>query len=242
MKKFLLGLVPNFAKPALYRFIISPVTLQASRFSTSWKFFRGVWLSFESPRVGLIPVTNMSGGLLKPLVEPWIQHGSLQKVLLVSEPESSILELDSWIGQNFPDSQGLVVSTLEKELGVEWSPQDYFFDLTLSNAIPTQISRAYDLVVCQSLLEHVGDPVAVLNNLLVLLRDGSSILAIQTCNPFMSLHRFPIDTLRFFPDFFCAFAETAGLQVIVKQNGASIYAFFAESFDDAAVASLESLF
>lgn len=179
---------------------------------------------------------------MRPLVTPWLRTEP-SALLLVSEPESSIHELKQWIEMNHSGSGETSVSTLEVELGIRWTPQDFFFDLTAREAIPAPLRGNYDVVVCQSLLEHVEDPVPVLENLVALLKESSSILAIQTCNPLMSLHRFPIDTLRFFPDFFLAFGKARGLSTIVKQNGASIYAFFSlASFEESSIRSLEALF
>jgi hypothetical protein len=178
-----------------------------------------------------------------PLVLPWIGQREKVEAILISEPSQAATELMEWLTiNNFLDKTDLHLSTLESELAVDWSPQQHTYDLTSRDAVPVNLHQRFDLIVCQSLLEHVLDPVAVIENLLKLRSGPRSILAIQTCNSFMGLHRYPIDTLRFFPDFFLEFGSKNGLEVKVLESGSSIYAFYAQEFTDQEVDRLEELF
>lgn len=214
------------------------------RIMISTRFFRESWQSFSREKVGRIAVDNSSGGILKPLIDPFfVPLSDVRRVLLVSEPPVAADQVIDHILSHFDkktssssqddDLRRLKVETLEAILGVEWSDQEPNFDLASSQfadylaQVPGFL--AYDLVVSQSLLEHVMDPVQVLRNLGLLTTRGG-ILAIQTCNPVMRLHRYPIDTLRFHSDFFYEFATKNGLEAIVENSGASIFAFLSTKF------------
>jgi hypothetical protein len=228
----------------------------AERFDVSFRAFAASWNSFSKEAVGRIPVSNSSGGLLKPLIDPFLdQSPRLTKILLVSEPAQASQEVQDYINSRVGASQAdsswtrtgrLSVSVLESLIGESWSPDEPSYDLTSSEFLIRLMKEQgllqavkSDLIILQSVLEHVGDPVRVLDNLLALRANEGAVLAIQTCNPAMRLHRHPIDTLRFHEDFFLDFAHRRGLEVFVKNSGASIFAFIAEELGDSLVSSLD---
>ena len=100
------------------------------------------------------------------------------------------------------DKHGLrvEVTDLDSELGESWTSMKPEIDLCDPDLNLADRVTA-DVVISQALLEHVVDPVQAIRALAAIL-PASGILVIQTCNPFISLHRYPIDCLRFFPDFF----------------------------------------
>jgi len=226
------------------------------RVDVSFRAFAASWNSFGKEAVGRIAVSNSSGGLLKPLIDPFLGPSfRLTKILLVSEPAQASQEvqdyIDSKIGAPQAASLGtradsVSVGVLESLIGESWSPDEPSYDLTSSEFLIRLVKEQdllqtvkSDLIVLQSVLEHVGDPVRVLENLLALRANEGAVLAIQTCNPVMRLHRHPIDTLRFHEDFFLDFAHRRGLEVFVKNSGASIFAFISEKLGDSMVSSLD---
>jgi hypothetical protein len=226
------------------------------RIGTSFTFFTRVWQSFSAESVGRIPVDNSSGGLLKPLIEPFFPSSlPAVRVLLVSEPPvvaKQVLEyLESMTQPDGTQSlarQKIQVQTLEERIGLVWSPQVPQYDLCSKNFVRDLIqlklgreSLVSELVVCQSLLEHVLDPVQVMDNLIELLSE-EGVLALQTCNPIMRIHRFPIDTLRFHPDFFFEYAKKKGLNVVVKESGASIFCFLGRGLNPNIVRRINASF
>ena len=229
----------------------------ADRVNVSFSAFAASWNSFSKEAVGRIPVSNSSGGLLKPLIDPFIEPTlGFTKILLVSEPAQARYEVQDYIDSKVGASRAThsntgpatpSVSVLESLIGESWSPDEPSYDLTsrefllrLGKNQGVLQSIKSDLIILQSVLEHVGDPVSVLANLLALRANEGAVLAIQTCNPAMRLHRHPIDTLRFQEDFFLDFADRRGLEVFVKNSGASIFAFLSEELGDSLVSSLDS--
>jgi hypothetical protein len=200
-------------------------------------YFIGVWKSFSREPIERIPVNNASGGLLKILIDPFLSGDKhFEDIVLVSEPNSICMNLTDHVEKNITCDQKYNFYTLEAILGVDWGSQESTYDLCERDIFKTPgikgfVDQGFDLIITQSLLEHVVNPYQVLCNLLELRKDAESVLAVHTNNSFMRLHRFPIDTLRFFPDFFEEFAKKQGLELIVSNSGASIFAFFANSFD-----------
>lgn len=237
-----LSLLPPQIRKVVYQYLVSPITGTWFRFFGSLNFFVGVWQSYKPPTVGLVPVANASGGLLKPLILPWLGNRNLS-ALLVSEPSTATGEILEYLThEDLFGGTNLNLTTLEDELRVVWSPQQHNYDLAVQNSLPNHLHKNFDLIICQALLEHVINPVAVIENLLQLRSDHRSILAIQTVNPYMGMHRYPIDTLRFFPDFFLEHGAKNGLSVAVFEDGCSIYAFFAGEFDSGEHEKLKEFF
>lgn len=225
------------------------------RTRTSFLFFTRVWQSFSAEKVKRVPVDNSSGGLLKPLIDPFLPtYGETVRVLLVSEPPVVAAQILEYATSLTPlidllsSEETIQIQTLEERLGLVWSPQLPEYDLSSKHFLndasrlkPGMGPFVYDLVVCQSLLEHVLNPVQVIDNLVGMLGE-TGILALQTCNPIMRLHRFPIDTLRFHPDFFAEYGRNSDMDVFVKESGASIFAFLATNLTSEIVSKIEASF
>jgi hypothetical protein len=147
---------------------------------------------------GLLDVSNSTGGFLERLIQMAVSSDLNGPWLLVSEPESAPMEIRSaWLskyGTELPE-----IISIEQLLNSNWSSQEFQYDLCKDLEINEQ-SR-FSVILHQSLLEHVVDPVTVIKNLNDFLIPGG-VQILQTVNIYASEHKYPIDTLRFFPDFF----------------------------------------
>ena len=151
-----------------------------------------------------LPVKNSTGGILMRHIAPGLELDKPNsKWLLVGEPKGTGSTVEKFIYE----SRGIQVevSELETLLGVDWSSQEFKIDLCepILENLNLNPPMDFDYMICQSLLEHVVNPVLVLLNLSLFLREGG-ILSISTHTPAMPIHRFPIDTLRYNQDFFDA--------------------------------------
>ena len=79
----------------------------------------------------------------------------------------------------------------------------------------TPINKTFDLIISQSILEHILDPFGFVRSLVSLLnREGHLIL--HSVLPPFPYHRVPIDCLRFFPDWFEAISKKLDIDIIHK--------------------------
>jgi hypothetical protein len=76
--------------------------------------------------------------------------------------------------------------------------EEFDYDL---NVIQTTFEPLYELVVCQATIEHVCMPANAIANCANLCAQGGH-LTLMTVAPGFEYHAWPIDCLRFFPDFF----------------------------------------
>lgn len=209
-------------RSAVWRFFVGKITNHLSLRRSLRKYHDGVKSSWQRPAGGVIPISNSSGGLLRELlINPFLRHISGLRVLLVSEPSSASQELRDWALAEL----GIEIQCeiLEDLLGEEWSSQESSYDLSDLPLQRIESVGKWDLVVCQSLLEHVIDPVGILDNLVLLTKPGGYV-SIQTVNVFMDYHPYPIDCLRFYSDFFIAYAAKRGLSVEAWETQASVFA------------------
>ena len=75
---------------------------------------------------------------------------------------------------------------------------------------------SFDLIISQAILEHLIAPYEHLVSLAKLLNTDGYLL-VHTVTPGFIYHRYPIDTYRFFPDFFETFAQKNDLLVHRKR-------------------------
>lgn len=80
------------------------------------------------------------------------------------------------------------------------------------NDPPNELPKDFDLIFSQAMFEHLLDPYKHLRDLISLLIPGGHLI-IHTHIPGMSYHRYPIDTLRFHPDWFEECAKKLGVKV-----------------------------
>jgi hypothetical protein len=170
----------------------------------------------------MLEVSNSSGGFLERIIELAEKYSDSGKWLLVSEPPTAGKQIkDEWLkkhSRHLPD-----IISIEEVLGTSWNSQKFDYDLCIYPIVANP--QKFQVVMHQSLLEHVIDPVTVIRNLNDFLIPGVGIQVIQTVNIYCSLHRFPIDSLRFFPDFFENLEKYVDVKCLstFMENG-SIYA------------------
>ncbi len=69
----------------------------------------------------------------------------------------------------------------------------------------------FKTIIISNVLEHVFDPIAILDNLLHLLAEEGVIIVIAPCT--WPLHQYPIDTWRINPNFYEEYAKRRGLKL-----------------------------
>jgi SAM-dependent methyltransferase len=79
-----------------------------------------------------------------------------------------------------------------------------------------KIEKRIDLILSQAVLEHLLNPYKHLQDLTNLVKSKGHII-VHTVMPGFSYHRYPIDSVRFFPDWFEESANRLGLKVIKKR-------------------------
>jgi hypothetical protein len=73
-------------------------------------------------------------------------------------------------------------------------------------------ARRFKSILVFNILEHTFEPLRVLDNVLLLLESGGTVLVITPA--VWPLHSFPQDCYRFNPDFYERYALTRGLEII----------------------------
>jgi SAM-dependent methyltransferase len=103
---------------------------------------------------------------------------------------------------------------------------NFDFEWDFEANCPENMPKNFDLIVSQAMFEHLVDPYKHFKDLLNLLEQGGH-LVIHTHIPGYTYHRYPVDTIRFFPDWFELSAKRNGLAVKRKflRNFHIIYLF-----------------
>ncbi len=89
---------------------------------------------------------------------------------------------------------------------------DYHWDF--NDQIPVGIGK-YNLILSQAVLEHLVDPVDHIRKLKLLLADNGYLI-VHTVMPGFFYHRYPVDCLRFYPDWFQEISKLVKLQIKFK--------------------------
>lgn len=102
------------------------------------------------------------------------------------------------------------------------SEKDFDFIWNFEKPKPSEIPMV-DLVISQAMLEHLLMPFEHLRDLSSILNKQGH-LVLHTQLPGYSYHRYPIDSVRFYPDFFEEAANRLNLKVVEKyQDSFHIY-------------------
>lgn len=103
---------------------------------------------------------------------------------------------------------------------------NFDFEWDFEDDCPKNMPSNFDLIVSQAMFEHLVDPFKHFKDLANLLKQGGR-LVIHTHIPGYTYHRYPVDTVRFFPDWFELSAKRNGLAVKRKflRNFHIIYLF-----------------
>jgi hypothetical protein len=162
----------------------------------------GAFLSAEDvtamPITGLDKESGQINRFIVELVDRLRASSPITPLLLAGEPAGVRSAYEAWL-----DLEGTQITTAGLgDVDVLW---DY-------ETNPPPSLGGFRLILSQSMLEHLIDPYRHLRDLAGLLADGGSII-VTTHTPGFDYHRYPIDSLRFYPDFFETVAERLGLNV-----------------------------
>ncbi len=130
----------------------------------------------------------------------WAADIKPQNVLFAGENKKTIQYLQKIIDAKNVYCVGLVDS-------------DYRWDFEKK---PPEIEIDFDLIVTQAILEHLINPYKHIQDLSSLASPKGYIL-IHTVMPGFYYHRYPIDSIRFFPDWFEEVAKRLSLRIIKKR-------------------------
>jgi hypothetical protein len=187
-------------------------------------FARGIRSTYSPDPGGLIPVKNSSGGLLAEMVAGAIRYNPGQRWLLLAEPVGSGNVVENFVAVNH--GLQVTVSDFDTVMNSSWTSMRPGIDLCRTDLELDRLQEQFDVVFTQALLEHVVDPVQVIRNIGELVAQ-QGLIVVQTCNSFITLHRYPIDCLRFYPDFFENLPTYLPVTCLeVKEVNGSIYAIF----------------
>ncbi len=104
----------------------------------------------------------------------------------------------------------------KSEIVTAWlsSGVDYTWDF--EEALPENIWK-YSLIISQAMMEHLVDPYKHMKDLSSLLEE-EGYLIVHTVMPGFMYHRHPVDTIRFFPDWFeeVASKKRLNLKIVSK--------------------------
>jgi hypothetical protein len=155
-------------------------------------------------------------GLIVPEIVKIILDLSLQpnKVLLDGDNKLVIDQFKKRF--NFSNAEVVTVGE-EGNFDYQWNFED---------DCPKDMPSGFDLIVSQAMFEHLIDPYKHFKDLTALLKSGG-YLVIHTHIPGYTYHRYPIDAVRFFPDWFEVSAKKNNLAVRRKfiRNFHIIYLF-----------------
>lgn len=102
------------------------------------------------------------------------------------------------------------------------------YDWNFENDVPNGLaSKKFDLIISQAMMEHLIDPYKHLKDLITLM-DRNGYLIIHTEMPGYNYHRYPVDTVRFFPDWFEEITQRFSLKIVRKfrRDFHIIYCFY----------------
>jgi SAM-dependent methyltransferase len=176
---------------------------------------------------GRFDINNSSGGYHNLMKDWWEKYNNGNDVLIVGEGQSAKNDFQAI----YPEWN---VHTVDQD--TQWTKGDINITGDICEEQTLEKER-YSLVICQSVLEHVFDPVAAIKNMLKSLkRDG--ILCVSTHPPGLGkyvvevgfpYHPGPRDYLRFHLDFFEDFPEKSKINADVLEvfdNGTHIGACY----------------
>jgi hypothetical protein len=126
-------------------------------------------------------------------------HPAPRRALLAGENLNTARQLQPEIGVEHIYTSGL------SNVDYEWNYE---------NDPPAMGS--FDLIISQAMLEHLLNPYKHMYDLVSLLTPGGYLIVHSVCHghPY---HRYPIDAIRFFPDWFEEIAKRMNLDIIKKR-------------------------
>ena len=123
-----------------------------------------------------------------------------ERILLAGEPPAVVSAYCTWLTV---DESQITTAGLDVGVDVTWD-----FD----QPAPSSLGH-FDLVVSQAIIEHLVDPFGHVTALYQLLGPGGTLI-VQTVIPGFPYHCYPVDCVRFFPDWFERVAVRVGAEVV----------------------------
>ncbi|HFS85234.1 MAG TPA: hypothetical protein ENK72_01285 [Epsilonproteobacteria bacterium] len=105
------------------------------------------------------------------------------------------------------DVNAIVTAGLGGDMDHEWNYENN----------PPQMGK-FDLIISQAMLEHLLNPYKHVSDLSLMLEEGGTLI-LHTHTPGFQYHKYPIDCLRFYPDWFEEVAKRLGLVVYDRYIG-----------------------
>lgn len=168
--------------------------------------WEAVYGAFTSERdVRALPITGLdkeSGWIHRFIVEFVDRIRSEHPVVPLLLPGEYNRVRDAyceWLGIG---EHEIVTTGLGDDVDVHWD---------FEGPIPRDLGT-FSLVLSQAMLEHLIDPYKHVSDLYSLVRGGGS-LVMMTHSPGFPYHRYPVDCIRFFPDWFESVADRLGAAV-----------------------------
>ncbi|KKQ95038.1 MAG: Methyltransferase type 11 [Candidatus Woesebacteria bacterium GW2011_GWA1_39_11b] len=93
--------------------------------------------------------------------------------------------------------------------------KNFDYNWNFENDPPKNLPNDFDLIISQAMFEHLINPYKHLVDLAKSTRKGGVVL-IHTVMPGFPYHRYPIDAVRFFPDWFETSADRLKLKIVRK--------------------------
>ncbi len=142
----------------------------------------------------------------------WVRHLAPATILLAGEKRDVAPIIGNEVGASLVETAGLVDA-------------DYTWDFNLTP--PQALARQrYDMVITQAIFEHILNPYGFLSFLSILARPGGRVL-IHTHVPGFPYHEFPVDCLRYFPDWFETVAPNFNLEEVdIVADGAHLFVHY----------------
>jgi SAM-dependent methyltransferase len=157
---------------------------------------------------------NICGYLLGEIVKIIIDlHMAPNRILLDGDNKSIIKQFKERF--HFDSAEVLTVG-----IG-----NDFDYDWNFENDPPKKLPKDFDLIISQAMFEHLINPYKHFSDLVSRLRH-KGIIIVQTMMPGFVYHRYPIDAIRFYPDWFETSADRLKLHVIRKFQR-DFYIFYA---------------
>lgn len=135
-----------------------------------------------------------------------ITDNTFAKVLLPGENDISKKEIQA----------GLAHKLWKSEIHSIWLSKWVDFRWDFEDQIPENVWK-YSLIISQAMIEHLVDPYKHMKDLSSMLEQWGYLI-VHTVLPGFMYHRYPIDTMRFYPDWFeeIATEKRCNLQIVQK--------------------------
>lgn len=171
--------------------------------------WEGLYGDFEFNRdFHNLDITNLekeSGWIRGEIVHAVQQVPSYKgKVLLPGEPGTLKKAYSEMLGI---EQARILTAGLGKEVDYPWNFEK-----------EPPFKGKFSLIISQAMLEHLIDPFRHIKDLMGLLEPGGHLI-VHTVMPGFPYHRYPIDCMRFYPDWFEAVADRLRARVIWKYIG-----------------------